>query len=161
MTERLHFHFLLSCTGEGNGNPLQCSCLENPRDGRASWAAVYGVAQSWTRLKRLSSSKEINIRMKSIHIRALCICMLSSFSCVHLFVTLWTKPPLSMGFSRQKYWSAMPSSKGSSKPRNWTHISCISCIGRQVLYHQRQLGSPLGYWETHKDLSQWWSQTFC
>ena len=50
-TERLHFHFSLSCTGEGNGNPLQCSCLENPRDGGASWAAVYGVAQSRTRLK--------------------------------------------------------------------------------------------------------------
>jgi len=46
----------LSCTGEGNGNPLQCSCLENPRDGRAWWAAVYGAAQSWTRLKQLSSS---------------------------------------------------------------------------------------------------------
>ena len=46
MTERLHFHFSLSCTGEGNGNPLQCSCLENPRDGGAWWAAVYGVAQS-------------------------------------------------------------------------------------------------------------------
>ena len=56
MTERLHFHFSLSCTGEGNGNPLQCSCLENPRDGGAWWAAVYGVAQSRTRLKRLSSS---------------------------------------------------------------------------------------------------------
>ena len=54
-TERLHFHFSLSCTGEGNGNPLQCSCLENPRDGGAWRAAVYGVAQSWTRLKRLSS----------------------------------------------------------------------------------------------------------
>ena len=55
-TERLHFHFSLSCTGEGNGNALQCSCLENPRDGGAWWAAVYGVTQSWTRLKRLSSS---------------------------------------------------------------------------------------------------------
>ena len=51
MTERLHFHFSLSCIGEGNGNPLQCSCLENPRDGGAWWAAVYGVAQSQTRLK--------------------------------------------------------------------------------------------------------------
>ena len=49
--ERLHFHFSLSCTGEGNGNPLQCSCLENPRDGGAWWAAVCGVAQSRTRLK--------------------------------------------------------------------------------------------------------------
>ena len=56
MSEQLHFHFSLSCTGEGNGSPLQCSCLENPRDGGAWWAAVYGVAQSWTRLKRLSSS---------------------------------------------------------------------------------------------------------
>ena len=54
--ERLHFHFSLSCIGEGNGNPLQCSCLENPRDGGAWWAAVCGVAQSRTRLKRLSSS---------------------------------------------------------------------------------------------------------
>ena len=54
--ERLHFHFSLSCIGGGNGNPLQCSCLENPRDGGAWWAAVYGVAQSWTQLKRLSSS---------------------------------------------------------------------------------------------------------
>ena len=56
MTERLHFHFSLSCIGEGNGNPLQCSCLENPRDGGAWWAAVYGVAPSRTRLKQLSSS---------------------------------------------------------------------------------------------------------
>ena len=55
-TEQLHFHFSLSCIGEGNGNPLQCSCLENPRDGEAWWAAVYGVSQSRTRLKRLSSS---------------------------------------------------------------------------------------------------------
>ena len=52
----IHFHFSLSCIGEGNGNPLQCSCLENPRDGGAWWAAVYGVAQSWTWLKWLSSS---------------------------------------------------------------------------------------------------------
>ena len=56
MTERLHFHFSLSCIGEGNGGPLQCSCLENPRDGGAWWAAAYGVAQSRIRLKRLSSS---------------------------------------------------------------------------------------------------------
>ena len=55
-TERLHFHFSLSCIGEGNGNSLRCSCLENPRDGGAWWAAIYGVTQSRTRLKRLSSS---------------------------------------------------------------------------------------------------------
>ena len=55
-TERLYFHFALSCIGKGNGNPLQCSCLENPRDRGAWWAAVSGVSQSQTRLKRLSSS---------------------------------------------------------------------------------------------------------
>ena len=55
-TERLHFHFSLSCIGEGNGNPLQCSCLENPRDRGAWWAAVSGVTQSRTRLKHFSSS---------------------------------------------------------------------------------------------------------
>ena len=55
-TERLHFHFSLSRIGERNGNPLQCSCLENPRGGEAWWAAIYGVTQSQTRLKRLSSS---------------------------------------------------------------------------------------------------------
>ena len=61
MTERLHFDFSFSCIGEGNGNSLQCSCLENPRDGGAWWAAVYGVAQSRTRLKRLSSSSRLVI----------------------------------------------------------------------------------------------------
>ena len=71
MTERLHFHFSLSCIGEGDGNPLQCSCLENPRDGGAWWAAVYGVAQSRTRLKRLSSSSS-----SSMHV---CISALSYF----------------------------------------------------------------------------------
>ena len=59
MTEWLHLHFSLSCIGEVNGNPLQCSCLENPRDGGAWWAAVYGVTQSRTQLKRLSSSSSM------------------------------------------------------------------------------------------------------
>ena len=62
-TEQLDFHFLLSCIGEGNGNPLQCSCLESPRDSRAWWAAVYRVAQSRTRLKWLSSCKLFYVRM--------------------------------------------------------------------------------------------------
>ena len=63
MTEGLHFHFSLSCIGEGNGNPLQRSCLEHPRDGGAWWAAVYGVAQSRTWLKRLSSSSSSSSSM--------------------------------------------------------------------------------------------------
>jgi len=69
-TERLHFHFLLACIGEGNGNPLQCFCLENSRDRGAWWAAIYGVAQSRTRLKRLSSSS-------------------SSSSMIPLFLVFW------------------------------------------------------------------------
>ena len=62
-TERLHFHFSLSFIGEGNANPLQCSCLENPRDGEAWWAAVSGVAQSRTRLNRLSSSSSSSSKL--------------------------------------------------------------------------------------------------
>ena len=58
MTERLHFHFSLSCTGEGNGNPLQYSCLENPRDRGAWLAAVYGIVQSWTRLTRQQQQQQ-------------------------------------------------------------------------------------------------------
>ena len=61
MTEQLHFHFSLSCIGEGNGNLLQRSCLENPRDGGAWWAAISGVAQSWTQLKRLSSRRDLSL----------------------------------------------------------------------------------------------------
>ena len=61
MTERLHFHFSLSCTGERNGNPLQRSCLENPRDWGAWWAAVYGVAQSRTRLSDLAVAAAANV----------------------------------------------------------------------------------------------------
>ena len=73
-TERLHFHISLSYTGEGNGNPLQCSCLENPRDGRAWWATIYGVAQSRTRLKRLSSSSSASSRSAPF----------SSFACISI-----------------------------------------------------------------------------
>ena len=83
MTERLPFHFSLSCIGEGKGNPLQCSCLENPRDGRAWWAAVCGVAQSQTRLKRLSSSSSSSLTLDSdFNLHAIlpreCSCPLSS-----------------------------------------------------------------------------------
>ena len=72
MTERLHFHFSLSCIGEGNGNPLQCPCLENPRDRGAWWAAVYGVAQSRTRLKRLSSSSSSMAKILEVYSCELC-----------------------------------------------------------------------------------------
>ena len=65
MTERIHFDFSLSCIGEGNVNPLQYSCLENPKDGGARWAAVCGVAQSRTRLKQLSSSSSSSVGKES------------------------------------------------------------------------------------------------
>ena len=72
-TERLHFHFSLSCIGEGNGNPLQCSCLENPRDGGSWWAAIYGVTQSRTWLKQLSSSSSSTSRTLCHKLFACCL----------------------------------------------------------------------------------------
>ena len=78
MTDWLHFHFSLSCIGEGNGNPLQCSCLENPRDGEAWWAAVCGVAQSRTWLKWLSSSSVDSAEYSGIHFK----CNLLILHCV-------------------------------------------------------------------------------
>ena len=69
-TERLHFHFSLSCIREGNGNPLQCSRLENPRDGGAWWAAVYGVTQSRTRLTGLSSGRMVRVIKSNAMIEA-------------------------------------------------------------------------------------------
>ena len=79
-TERLHFHFSLSCIGEGNGSPLQCSCLENPRDGGALWASVCGVAQSQTWLKRLSSSSSVALVIWNI----VAYKKVSFFSLVHI-----------------------------------------------------------------------------
>ena len=84
VTKRLHFYFSLSCIGEGNGNPLRCSCLENPRDGGAWWAAVYGVAQSWTRLKRLSSSSSSS----SDGYLEICSTILPHLGCVWKFLSV-------------------------------------------------------------------------
>ena len=107
----------LSWFGEGNGNPLQCSCLENPRDGRAWWAAVYGVAQSRTRLKWLSSSSS----SKLLHMipsndppKTLTVAISSSVSRSVLSesetpCTVALQAPLSMGFFKQEYWSGVPS----------------------------------------------------
>ena len=103
-TERLHFHFSLSCLGEGNGNPLQCSCLENPRDRGAWWAAIDGVAQSRTRLKRLSSSS-------------------MSDSCEPMDCSL---PGSSVHGILQAIileWVAISIFRGSSQPRNQTQVS--------------------------------------
>ena len=104
-TEQLHFHFSLSRIGGGNGNPLQCSCLENPRDRGAWWAAIYGVAQSWTRLKQLSSS--------------------SSRPVAH-------QVPLSVEFSRQEYWSGLPFLLQGIFPTQGSNPDLLHC--RQIVY---------------------------
>ena len=88
-TERLHFQFSLSCIGEGNGNPLQCSCLENPRDGGAWWASVYGVAQSRMRLKWLSSSSSSRFFCK-ISLNA---CLLEACLWLYWDSAFWARIP--------------------------------------------------------------------
>ena len=126
-----------SCIGEGNGNPLQYSCLENPRDGGAWWAAIYGVAQSLTQLKRLSSSSNMHA------------CMLSRFSRVWHFAILWTvacQAPLSMGFSRQEYWSGLPCPPPGDLPDPGISLTSPASLALQTdslpLSHQ---GSPYRY----------------
>ena len=132
-TERLHFHFSLSCIGEGNGNPLQCSFLENPRDGGAWWAAVYGVTQSRTWLKWLSSSSSSSAR-SSLYQRTryfdystklfqfLLRMMYESESCSVVSNSLWPhglySPWNSPGQNAE--WVALPFSRGFFRLREWT-----------------------------------------
>ena len=128
-TERLHFHFSLSCIGEGNGNPLQCSCLENPRDGGAWWAAVYGVTQSRTQLKWLSSS----MQWQHTRIHAADASLLS-----HVLLSVAhglqpTRSPARGVFqARVLERGAFSYSQGSFRPRDRTSVYCI---GRWILYH--------------------------
>ena len=94
-TGRLHFHFSLSRIGEGNGNPLQCSCLENPRDGGAQWAAIYGIAQSRTWLKRLSSSSSKCDIICLWSLLVLGFCLLGIYMSWFQFQYLWSSSPTS------------------------------------------------------------------
>ena len=97
-------HFSLSCIGERNGNPLQCSCLENPRDGRAWWAAVSGVAQSWTRLERLRRSSSSSVAIVKL---------------THVSLPLWAKL-----FKSSKTWDTVPNLKfGSLTPSAVYHVT--------------------------------------
>ena len=145
-TEQLHFHFSLSCIREGNSNPLQCSCLENPRGGGAWWAAVYGVAQSWTQLKWLSSICILIVYMyqfqspSSSHstpfFPPVWAC---AQSCPILCSSMDCSPPgssvLGIFLARMLQWVTISSSRGSSQPRDPTLGSCVSCVGRRILYH--------------------------
>ena len=120
-TEWLHFHFLFSCTGEGNGNPLQCSCLENPRDGGAWWAAVSGVAQSQTWLTQLGSSSSSS--------------SVQSLSCVQLFATPWTAAC-----------KASLSIINSCSPSQWCLLTISSSVVPFSSWLQSFLASDLFQW---------------
>ena len=123
MTERLHFDFSLSCTGEGNGNPLQCSCLENPRDGRAWWAAIYGVAQSRTGLKRLSSSSSVYMSIPVSHVIPPCFPLWDPHVCslrLCLFL-LETAPPTLLS---QAYLDSSPFISLSILPQDLGLVTC-------------------------------------
>ena len=159
-TERLPFHFSLSCTGEGNGNPLQCSCLENPRDGGVWWAAVYGIAQSWTCLKRLSSSsRATNIhrwvevgRQQQSQTRK-CMC-----SCVGLgsYARLCCVP------SRQEMWPVSAAGAGGRcaqgrerepERKQWWSLMKLPCPGgamcsHSTSFHPLQAGHCSSTWGT-------------
>ena len=145
--------------GEGNGNPLQCSCLENPRDGGAWWAAVYGVAQSRTWLKRLSSSSSSfhgvarfghNLATKpplpynfictmKVKVKMLVAQSCSTF-CDPLDWTVARQAPLSMEFSRQEYWSGLPVLLQQIFPTQGSNLDLLHF--RQILYCLSHKGSP-------------------
>ena len=119
-TERLHFHFSLSCIGEGNGNPLQCSCLESPGDGGSWWAAVYGVTQSQTQLT------EVKLLQLSLTLCDPMDCNLPGSSVYGILQV------------RVLEWVAVSSSRGSSQPRYRTLIFCVFCMQTDcsLLSHQ-------------------------
>ena len=132
--------------GEGNGNPLQCSCLENPRDGGAWWAAVYGVAQSQTWLKWLSSSSSINIDKVEAPLPRIALCFI--YMCVYICTkSLQLCPilcdsvhyslPVSsvQGFFKQEYWGGLPCPSPENFPTQGSnlHLLYLNCIGRWTL----------------------------
>ena len=132
-TERLHFHFSLSCIGEGKGNPLQCSCLENPRDGRAWWAAVYGVAQSRPRLKRLSSSSII------LYINSTILQLKEVWYLEHKLCKVGFTPSLfgiSITFHRRRGLDH----RASIYLPLWIKWLCAFCAVSQILVHVDSLG---------------------
>ena len=139
-TERLHFHFSLSCIGEGNGNPLQCSCLENPRDGEAWWTAVYGVAQSRTRLKWLSSSSSSQCRR---HKR----CGFNSWVRKIPLRRAWQPTPVFLpGESHEQ--RSLASVHGVAKSQTWLNwLSMHTCMYSIVIQYFCRLHSIVDYYE--------------
>ena len=129
MTERFHFHFSLSSIGEGNGNPLQCSCLENPRDGEAEWAAVYGVAQSRTWLKRLSRSSSSSSQSHMCLVTQLCLSLCDPMDC--------SLPGSSV------HGDSLPCPYPGGFPTQGLIPGLLHC--RRMLYCLRHQGSPSQY----------------
>ena len=133
-TEGPHFHFSLSCIGEGNGNPLQCSCLENPRDRGAWWAAVYGVAQSRTRLKRLSSSSSSIVNYINAHAkyRQLCLCVWVGVFSTHIC----SFEPLNLKFLKKERLGSLYSLKLLATQNVRCMLVCIKQIHHSLKQNQ-------------------------
>ena len=132
-------HVCSASLGEGNGNPLQYSCLENPMDGGAWWATVHGVAKNETRLSdSLSGLQGFRYLPGSLDFLSKCVCSLGPHGRV--------QTPLSMNEilqARILEWVAISFSRGSFRPRDQTYISCVCCTGRWVLYHCATWETPL------------------
>ena len=124
MTEWLNFHFSLLCIGEGNGNPLQCSCLENPRDRRACWAAVYGVAKGWTQLMWLSSSSRSSSFSYSIQQQTIS-CLDWDAQWKEDFI--WQPAMISSVAELRRSSKALPKAKLSPKKKSHGHCLVICC----------------------------------
>jgi len=125
-TERLHFHFSLSCIGEGNGNPLQCSCLENPGDRGAWWAAIYGVTQSQTRLKQLSSNSSSS---KTWSNKEFFFVMLNSFISILYMSSSRSKVLNLMTISRPQIEAVQKAKRGNDTEMNSLYMGQLE-VGR-------------------------------
>ena len=133
-TEWLHFHFSLSCIGEGNGNPLQYSCLDNPRDGGAWWAAVYGVSQSQTWLKWLSSS--------------------SSSSSSSMLLDIWKHMSVNWSHLPVKDWEAWHATvPGVARSGTWLSKWTLTIIIGVRFSELKSVGQLLGMKEKNKGLN--------
>ena len=138
-TQQLHFHFSLSCTGEGNGNPLQCSCLEHPRDGGAWWAAVYGVVESRTRLSDLTCTFRFHALEKEM--------------ATHFSALAWKIPWMEEPGRLQSMGSRRAEESGTTQQLHF-HFS-LSCIGEGN-------GNPLqcSCLENPRDGEAWWAAVY-
>ena len=157
--ERLHFHFSLSSIGEGNGNLLQCSCLENPRDGGAWWAAVYGVAQSRRRLKRLSSSSSsssMGLREKEM----------ATHSSIPAWKIPWTEEPgrlQSMGSQRVGQDWVNPLSWGWKEKKKSILNKCPLVDPKKRIWNRavgqgdRGVLLTLFFKKSYENISTWWN----